>query len=308
MIDALDRILLDLIQSRVAALKGTTQVGFGPPDDKWFNEVVAATEERLNIYLYDVRENLKQRSNERVRKPQDGWYSITRTPPKIDCMYLLTAWSPVKITPTIEPSLDEHLILYSVLQVLMRNQSLIPAQVYKPGVNIPSGNDLSSVPALLRKEELPMRAVLPDASMRDPGYFWSSMKGIWRPAIQLTITLPVFLIEPPVESPMVTTISADYRDWEEPLTSEVWLSIGGQVTIGTPAQLIKGAYVQIKGIAPPEVQAVERHVITRADGRFLFSHLRRGRYRLRAVASGVGDVGRDVELPSETGEYDLRFP
>jgi len=308
LIDALDRILADLIQSRIAGLKGTTQVGFGPPDEQWLKELVSANEERLNIYLYDVRENLKQRSNERVREPKDGWYSIKHVPPKVDCMYLLTAWSPVKVTPAIEPSLDEHLALYSVLQVLMRNQSLLPTQVYKPGLTIPSGRDLSNVPLLLRQEELPMRAVLPDAGMREMGLFWSSVKGLWRPAIQLTVTLPVFLLDAPVESPMVTTLSADYRAWDEPPSAEVWLSIGGQVTTGTPAQAIKGAYVQIQGLAPAEVKAINRHMITHADGRFLFSHLRSGRYHLRAVATGVGDGGRDVDLPSATGEYDLRLP
>lgn len=308
MIDALDRILTDLIQSRIPALKKSTQLGFAPPDEQWSQSVAAGSEERLNIYLYDVRENLKQRSNERVREPQDGWYSIRRVPPKIDCMYLLTAWSPVKVTPAIEPSLDEHLILYNVLQVLMRNQSLLPSQVYRLGVTIPSGRDLMSVPALLRQEELPMRAVLPDAAMRETGLFWSSVKGLWRPAVQLTVTLPVFMLDPPDESPMVTTVSADYRTWDEPSSAEVWLSIGGQVTTGTPAQAVKGAYVQIQGLAPAEVKAVNRHVLTPEDGRFLFSQLRRGRYRLRAVATGVGEVNRDVDLPSATGEYDLSLP
>jgi hypothetical protein len=308
LIDALDRILIDLIQSRVSALKGATQVGFGPPDEDWFKEVVSAGEERLNIYFYDVKENLKLRSNEHTRQSQNGWYGINRVLPKIDCLYLLTAWSPALLTVSVEPSLDEHLILYSVLQVLMRNQSLLPAQVYEPGITFPSGRDLSSVPTLLRNEELPLRAVIPDAGMREMGLFWSSMKGLWRPAIQLTVTLPVFMLDGPVESPMVTTLSTDYRSWDGPSTAEVWLSIGGQVTSGTPVQSLKGTYVQIQGLNPPEVKAINRHVITLADGRFLFSQVPKGSYHLRAVAPGVGDVGRDVELPSTTGEYDLRFP
>jgi hypothetical protein len=308
LIDALDRILTDLIQSRIAGLKGSTQVGFGPPDEQWLKDVVSANEERLNIYLYDLRENLKLRSNDRAREQQDGWYSIKRVPPKVDCLYLLTAWSPVKVTPAIEPSLDEHLILYDVLRVLMRNQSLVPAEVYKTGVKIPSSRELTSVPALLRQEELLIRAVLPDAGMREMGLFWSSVKGLWRPAIQLTVTLPVFMLDQALESPMVTTVSTDSRASDESATAEVWLSIGGQVTVGTPAQSVKGAYVQMQGVSPSEVKATNRHLFTPADGRFLFSHLLRGRYHLRATATGVGDVGRDVELPSDTGEYDLRFP
>jgi hypothetical protein len=49
-------------------------------------------------------------------------------------------------------------------------------------------------------------------------------------------------------------------------------------------------------------------LITGTDGRFTFARLRQGRYRIRAVATGIGDVPRDVDVPSETGEYDVHLP
>lgn len=307
MIDPLNEILRDLIQSQVPQLAGPTQIGFEPPDEKWGDGVVTANEERLNLYLYDLRENLKLRSNARTRIPENGWVIERRKPPRLDCLYLVTAWSPVSATlPTVEPTSDEHVILYNVLEVLMRHRPLTPRQVYLPGVTIPSGRSLASVPEPIRDDDLPLEVALPDG-MHNLGDFWNTMKIHWKPALQLTVTVPVILLRPDIEGPMVTTVIGDYQQVYVPETSEVWLSIGGHVLGGAHADAVKGAWVQILGVDPPEVQAINRRMITRSDGRFLFSQLRSGRYRLRAIADGLGDQTREVDLPSETGEYDLRL-
>src|SRR5262245_18729122 len=134
MIDPVNHILRDLIQSRLPALAGLTQVGFEPPNDEWRQSLVAAGEERVNLYLYEVRENLKLRTPERTRVPENGWYRETQAPARIDCHYLVTAWSPVTFQPpTVEPTTDEHVLLYAVLDVLMHNRPLLPAAVYQPG-------------------------------------------------------------------------------------------------------------------------------------------------------------------------------
>jgi hypothetical protein len=161
------------------------------------------------------------------------------------------------------------------------------------------------VPEPLRAEALPLEVALPDG-MRNLGDLWSTMKVVWKPALQLTVTIPVLEVEPELEAPTVTTLISDYRQADQPETAEVWLSIGGHVRAGTGA--VRGAWVQLLGLAPPEVQVVNRRLVTPADGRFLFSRLRPGRYRLRAVAATLGELPRDVDLPSESGEYDLRFP
>src|SRR5439155_19333441 len=203
MLDSLDNILADLIQSRVPALAGPTQLGFVPPDDDWRTGVVNAGEERLNIYLYDLRENLKLRSNERHLQQENGWYRERRDPPILNCMYLITAWSPAQPAPGIEPSIDEHRLLYSVAQVLFRRRSLLISDVYQLGLVIPSGRSLPAIPAELREEELPMEVAHHEASS-DLLDFWSTMHGDWRPSLKLTVALHVFPIQPAFESPMST--------------------------------------------------------------------------------------------------------
>ena len=95
MIAPADQILRDVIQSRVPALAGSlAQVGFEPPNDDWKQAVVAAGEERLNVYLHDVRENRKLRTNATRRTVQGGWTHEEPAPARLDCRYLVTAWSP----------------------------------------------------------------------------------------------------------------------------------------------------------------------------------------------------------------------
>src|SRR5215470_6641845 len=305
MIDPANEVLRDLIQSRIAALAGVTQVDFEPPNDEWRQSVVAAGEERVNLYLYDVRENLKLFSNERTREPRDGYTLESRLPARVDCRYLVTAWSPVTFSPpTVEPTRDEHARLYEVLALLMQNRPLRPADVYAQGpVN---GHTLASVPEPLR-DGIPIEVSLPDG-LRNLGDFWTTMKVAWRPAVELTVTVPVVPGDPAVEFPDVTTLSARYRQ-SSAGEAETVLAVGGRVLTGAPdTEPVKGAWVQSQGLAPSSALPINRRMISDGDGHFVFSPLLPGQYRLRAVAVGHGDIQRDVTLPSETGEYDMRFP
>jgi Pvc16 N-terminal domain len=306
MIDNLDILLRDLIQSRVPALAGSTQVGFEAPDEEWRLSVLGASEDRVNLYLYDLRENMKLRSNARTREAQDGWYIERPAPPRLDCHYLVTAWSWATFSPpAVEPSPLEHALLYDVLEVLMRHRPLSALEVFKFGEIIPSGNMLQSVPLPLQAE-LPLEVVQVEGP-RNLGDFWNTMKLAWKPALHLTVTIPVVLLQPDFESPAVTTMIGDYRQAQDVATAEVLLTIGGRVLAGAEADAVRGAWVQIVGLQPADLQIVNRRLITGPDGRFQFSRLRQGRYRIRAVAAGIGDLLRDVDVPSETGEYDVRF-
>jgi len=306
-IDHVDDILRDLIQSRVGALAGLTQVGCEPPNEEWRVAVVAANEQRVNAYLYDLRENLPLRSNERRRESVGGWLRERQPSPRLDCHYIVTAWSPVKADPPIgEPTHDEHLLLYSVCELLMRHRPLSVAEVYGQGIVVPSGGTLGSIPLPLQEQPLPLEVAMADG-VREFGEFWTTMKLAWRPALRLTVTIPLILLEEDREMPIVTTIRAEHLQGALAATAEALLTIGGRVTRGASSTSVQGAWVQLLGLDPLEVQAINRRLVTGADGRFIFGGLHPGRYRLRAVATGAGDKAFEVDVPSETGEYDIRF-
>jgi hypothetical protein len=47
---------------------------------------------------------------------------------------------------------------------------------------------------------------------------------------------------------------------------------------------------------------------TDTAGRFIFGGVQPGSYVLRARATGLGEVSRPIDVPSPSGEYDLKFP
>lgn len=70
------------------------QVGFQPPDENWRTHVlVMGTRQALNVYLFDLRENRKLRSNEKVRRPQKCLVIEEPAPARLDRYHLIIAWS-----------------------------------------------------------------------------------------------------------------------------------------------------------------------------------------------------------------------
>jgi hypothetical protein len=308
-IDPLDGMLRDLLQSRVTGFIGPTQVGFGPPNADWKAAVIAAGEERFNLYLYDMRENLRLRSNEWQTTQVEGQSIVNAPSPRLDCTYLVTAWSPVAPGPLFDPAREEHQRLYDALAVFMKFRPLAAAEVYSTAV--PSGMDLATftaaAPALVA-QPLPLDAALPDAVHEAPE-FWTTMKVDSRPAVRLTVTIPVVLDEPDAVYPNVTTMSGRYFLLGTPGTPETILSIGGRVLRTGSEAPIDGAWVQIAGKNPPTIAAVRHRAVTDADGRFIFSRLPRGSYELRAVAAGLGDkTFPPFDVPLAAGAYDVHLP
>jgi len=307
MIDPVNEILRDLIQSRAPALAGPSQVGFEPPDDKWKAAVDGAGEDRLDIYLYEIREDLKYRTNDTTVAFKNGWLNQSRSPERIDCHYLVTAWSPMlHLPPAAEPTRDEHRLLYSVIGVLMANRPLVPADVYAPGVVIPSGRTLADVPPEIQQSSLPLETTLDD-QIRNLGDFWGTMRVDWKPTVGLTVTIPVLPGIPDSEVPPVVTLGATWLQQQSASSAEQWFTIGGRVLTGTGDTPVPGAWVRINGLSAG-VDQVNRRILAGSDGTFTFQGLRTGQYHLRTVAAGFGDIGRDVMVPSPSGEYDLRFP
>jgi hypothetical protein len=232
MIHHLDNLLRHLFLAQIAEITSEDQVGFQPPDEEWRGHVTNLEGNALNIYLVDLRENRQLRSNERVRAVQNGIVSETPAPRRVDCHYLITAWSPAETTPAVEPTLDEHTLLAEVTGILMQNESLIPREVYAP-------NPLpATFPPEVADAELPT-SVLPVEGFLKLAEFWGTMGANhrWKPAVYLVVTIPVIL-RTEIAGPMVTTRITEYRHTGKPETAEVWIQIGGHVLTGSLPQTI----------------------------------------------------------------------
>jgi hypothetical protein len=306
MLAQLDRLIRELLVSQIAALTATTQVRFQPPDSAFRSEVVNMNAMALNVYLVELRENRKLRSNERLRTLDAGGVFTEPAPERMDCRYLISAWSPAQPGPGVEPTTDEHALLYETVAVLMLRGALRPTDIYAP-----AAPDLALWPIAFRDTAMPATVLHVDGFPK-LAEFWGSMGtgSRWRPVVELTVTLPIALVRE-LSGPMVTTMLSRYRTSVAPqVDDELWLTIGGQV-VDTAAPLpdgapspVAGAWVRLETLTGVLV----RRAVTDDVGRFRLDQLRAAQYRLRTGAVGLGEQTRLVDVPTETGEYDLRFP
>jgi hypothetical protein len=306
-IDHLNYLLRHLMLSQIEQLSDELQVGFQAPDDTWrtFVSTLSADGQpanALNLYLVELRENAALRSNALTRRIEEGIVVETPAPRRLDCHYLITAWSPAAATPAIEPIVDEHALLYQAIEVLMRNDPLVPADVYWPD-SVPSG-----APEAFASATLPMKIVPPEGFPKH-AEFWGTMGADhrWKPAAELVVTLPVVQTERAAGA-LVTSRIVEYRIDGTPAV-EVSVQIGGHVLTalvplpdGRPAP-ISAAWVGLEDVDGKLLQTTE----TNDAGEFTFAGLRRATYTLRARATGHGDVEGSTAVPSPSGTYDLLF-
>lgn len=236
MIDLLDNLMRQLLIDQIGELTDESQIQFQPPDAAWrtFVSTLAVggnPVNALNVYLFDLRENRKLRSNERIRSVENGIVNEEPAPARLDCHYFISAWSPAQVSPLVEPTIDEHALLYQTTAVLTRNGPFNPSRVY------PNGSlALNAWPPPFRDVEFPV-ALLPVDGFNKLAEFWSGMGdgARWKPGIYLIVTIPVALLLE-VAGPMVTTRITEYRITDRPESAEVWVQIGGHAF--APARLL----------------------------------------------------------------------
>ncbi|SDL95212.1 Pvc16 family protein [Nonomuraea jiangxiensis] len=295
MIEHIDRMLRHLLISRIDHLTDEAQVRFQPPDADWRTYVANLSHLALNVYLLELRENRALRTNERSRGTAAGLVAGELAPRRVDLHYLITAWSAAAPSQVIEPTLDEHALLYRAAATLVAAEPLNPAEIYRPGP-LPTG-----FPEPLADAVLPT-SVLPAEGFSKYAEFWGTMDGRppWRPGVHLTVTVPV-CFGPGELGPLVTT---QMTGFEQPgqAGAEVVFHIGGSVLDagGVP---VPGAWVRVE---TPD--GSPRHTTeTTVQGRYTVGRLTAGRYRLRVRVTGLGERVREIELPGAAGDHDVTF-
>jgi len=309
MFDLVDQLLRDVILA--AGIPGITQpaqIRFQPPDAMLRTDVVNLNRRALCAYLVDLREHRKLRTNERFATRLGDEIVALPAPARVDCHYLISAWSPTQPAANVEPLLEEHQLLYQAGAALFQAGALSPSRTYAPG-----SARLLAWPAAFRTDELPA-TILPVEGFGKLSEFWTTMgpNSPWKPCLYWIVTVPVALLRE-ILGPMVTTTITDHRVWDPGapgVEGDVWAQIGGQVLDvanplpdGTPRPL-PGAWVLLEDPAGPVLQ----RAVADGNGRFIFSRIRRAQYRLRAGVVDRGEQNRLIDVPSETGEYELRFP
>jgi uncharacterized protein DUF4255/carboxypeptidase family protein len=232
----------------------------------------------IDLFLYDVRENMELRSNEPVIERLNGQARIHPPPLRVLCSYLVTAW-PVGGT---ELSLQEHRLLSQVLQVLSSHPK-IPSTFLR-------GKLIGQEPPL------PMMTSQPDG-LKDPAEFWTAIGNRLRPSITITVTIGME-VQAPVTAPLVITDAVRLGERTAPdeeeiavPTLETFFRIGGKVT-GAGNQPVSGAEVSLVGTGFATK--------TQAGGRFILGIMPAGTYTLR-VQAGQTTKNVTITIPASVG-------
>lgn len=173
MIDDLDRTLAALLRRELPpSLVEQVQISFAAPDQHFSSHSV--TPPAINLFLYDVRENLELRSNEVFVQPRsNGTALVTRAPVRVDFSYLITAWGSDSAPDTPH---DEHHLLGEILRVLLRHKAL-PGELLQ---------------GVLASQELPLPVSgLQPIRLQSLGEFWHVLGGKPRTALNYVVTAAV---------------------------------------------------------------------------------------------------------------------
>jgi hypothetical protein len=184
--DALRRVL------RAEALPGTdVEIALDAPTKDWAARRNAPA---VNMYLYDIREDLRRRQRGLLNEyGQDGRVAARHLPPRyVKMSYLITAW-------TQRPE-DEHRLLSSLLVTLLRYDALPPLLLTGSLAEL-------GLP-------VPMTVALPPPEDRAFADVWTALGGELKPSLDLVVSVPVdagrpYPAGPPVEDGLRLDVDGD---------------------------------------------------------------------------------------------------
>ena len=180
MLQDLDKTVEELLRRQLPPdVVRQVSFSFGTPDKESIKTTPA-----INLFLYDVRENLELRSNvEVVQRQSNGTALKNRPSARVDCSYLITSWPASPPDPQ-----EEHRILGEVMKVLLRYRK-IPADLLQGS---------------LKGQEPPLRAAtLHPSQLQSLGEFWQAMGGKPKAALNYTVTISVAVHEAAEVLPLV---------------------------------------------------------------------------------------------------------
>jgi hypothetical protein len=194
-IPEVDRALRSLIERD--ALDGTdVEVAFDAPTKDW---VAKRTGPSIDVFLYDIREDLRRRERGLVNEYDGNRVVARHLPPRhFKLSYLVAAW-------TQRPE-DEHGLLAALLSCFLRHDSIPPellsGSLAELGLPVPVG------------------VALPPPEDRSFADVWTALGGELRPSLDIVVTMPVdtgqeYTAGPPVTSP--TTLAVADHDGTEVL-------------------------------------------------------------------------------------------
>ena len=166
MLHLLDETLEAFLRSVVPLPARDVDIAFEAPDGEW--SAALSSKPTVDLYLWDVRPNLSDREWGDVIVEESDGRRFRRDPlPRVDCRYLVTAW-----TSEVR---DEHSLLGDVLAALLLHPVIEVEHLQ--GVF----TDVRPLPTLKLRSG--------DGSENSD--FWSALGGQLKPGLDLVVTVTV---------------------------------------------------------------------------------------------------------------------
>jgi hypothetical protein len=235
----------------------------------------------INLYLYDVRENNTLRQHQWQQMGSDDQQARhKRTPYRVDCHYMLTAWV------NKEPE-DEHRLLTRAMLALFRFP-VLPETVL---VGLMKDQPFELQGQLARHDRL-----------TNPAEVWSALDNELRPSVSYVVTLA---LDPwtEVTGPLVRTVTLRTGQADHPTpgqrfvngTAEASSAIGGTIT--RQGEPLSGVNVAIEGTGLASASGT--------DGRFVLGMLPPGDYTLVASPETGQPARRAIKVPGSDYHVEL---
>jgi hypothetical protein len=200
MIHDVDQTLLALLRREAVDGSGVETV-FDAPTKEWASRRNAPT---LDVYLYDIREDLRRRSRGFLNEyGEDGHVRARHLPPRhFKLSYLITAW-------TQRPE-DEHRLLSGVLSCFLAHDKL-------PDELLVGSLATMGLP-------VPVTVGLPPPEDRSFADVWSALGGELKPSLDIVVSVPVDIGQvteaaaPVVEPPRIDLADRDGTVHDPPRT------------------------------------------------------------------------------------------
>jgi hypothetical protein len=157
-----DETLKELLVQKVPIDLSVVDITFDTPSRDWS---AAVTKPTINLFLYEVRENLELRSSQRTLTRNGNSAIESRAPVRVDLAYLITVW-------TTDVS-DEHQLLGRVLATLLQFP-LFPPDVLK---------------GAMQKQPVPLQAWIAQSERAPrPWEFWGHMDHRMKASLNFLLT------------------------------------------------------------------------------------------------------------------------
>ncbi len=150
------------------ALNGTNvELSFEAPTRDWAARRNVPT---LDLYLYDIREDVDRRETAYERERDDEGRVVRRQPPprRFALSYIVTAWT--------QRAEDEHRLLSAVLAAFLRFEAL-PGGVLEGGL-------------AEQGRKVLVQIALPPPEDRSISDLWTALGGELKPSLDLVISVP----------------------------------------------------------------------------------------------------------------------